>query len=263
MMVFPFASAWAQKAGGILRITHRDSPASMSIHEEGTISVVLPMMGVFNNLVMFDQHKRQNSLDDIVPDLAEKWTWSEDGKKLTFALRSGVTWHDGKPFTAADVKCTMDLLAGTAPENFKVNFRKGWYANVESVTVNGEREATFNLKAPQPALLALLASGFTPDLSLPCPAGQDAPGADRHRAVQVRRVQVQPEHQARAQPELLEEGPALSRRHRIHDHHQPLDDAAGLRLGQVRRHLPLRDHRAAGGRRQEPDAERRSATSRR
>ena len=134
----------------------------MSIHEEGTISVVLPMMGVFNNLVTFDQHKRQNSLDDIVPDLAEKWTWSEDGKKLSFALRSGVSWHDGKPFTAADVKCTMDLLAGTAPENFKVNFRKGWYANVESVTVNGEREATFNLKAPQPALLGLLASGFSP-----------------------------------------------------------------------------------------------------
>ena len=72
MMVFPFASAWAQKPGGVLRITHRDSPASMSIHEEGTISVVLPMMGVFNNLVMFDQHKPQNSLDDIVPDLADE-----------------------------------------------------------------------------------------------------------------------------------------------------------------------------------------------
>src|SRR5713101_2223740 len=126
--VFPLGSAWAQKQGGILRITHRDSPASMSIHEEGTISVVLPMMGVFNNLVMFDQHARQNSLDGIVPDLAESWKWSEDGKTLTFALRSGVTWHDGKPFTAADVKCTWDLLAGTAQENLKVNFRKGWYA---------------------------------------------------------------------------------------------------------------------------------------
>ena len=156
------APAFAEKSGGVLKVYFFDSPASMSIHEEGTISVVLPMMGVFNNLVMFDQHKRQNSLDDIVPDLAEKWAWSEDGKKLSFALRSGVTWHDGKPFTAADVKCTMDLLAGTAPENFKVNFRKGWYANIESVTVNGEREATFNLKAPQPALLGLLASGFTP-----------------------------------------------------------------------------------------------------
>jgi peptide/nickel transport system substrate-binding protein len=85
--------ASAQKSGGVLRITHRDSPASMSIHEEGTISVVLPMMGVFNNLVMFDQHVRQNSLEGVIPDLAEKWTWSEDGKKLTFALRQGVSWH--------------------------------------------------------------------------------------------------------------------------------------------------------------------------
>lgn len=159
---FSVNDAKAQQRGGILRITHRDSPASMSIHEEGTISVVLPMMGVFNNLVLFDQHKPQNSLDDIVPDLAKSWTWSEDGKTLTFALQHGVTWHDGKPFTAADVKCTWDLLAGKAKENFKLNFRKGWYANVESVTANGDYEAVFNLKAPQPALLALLASGMTP-----------------------------------------------------------------------------------------------------
>ena len=154
--------AQAQQRGGMLRITHRDSPSSMSIHEEGTISVVLPMMGVFNNLVLFDQHARQNSLDGIVPDLASSWRWSEDGTKLTFALQKGVTWHDGKPFTAADVKCTWDLLAGKGRENFKVNFRKGWYANVESVSVNGDHEAVFNLKVPQPALLGLLASGFTP-----------------------------------------------------------------------------------------------------
>ncbi len=165
----PFASASAQKQGGILRITHRDSPASMSIHEEGTISTVLPMMGVFNNLVMFDPARKQNSLDDIVPDLAEKWAWSEDGKTLTFTLRKGVKWHDGKPFTAADVKCTIDLLQGNAPENFKVNFRKGWYANVESATANGESEAVLKLKAPQPALLGLLASGFSP--MYPCHVG--------------------------------------------------------------------------------------------
>jgi peptide/nickel transport system substrate-binding protein len=160
--LFAAPDAWAQKSGGILRITHRDSPGSMSIHEEGTISVVLPMMGVFNNLVMFDPHVRQNSLDNIVPDLATSWAWSDEGKKLTFALRRGVSWHDGKPFTAADVKCTWDLLADRADETFKVNFRKGWYANVESVTVNGDYEAVFNLKAPQPGLLSLLASGFTP-----------------------------------------------------------------------------------------------------
>ena len=148
--------------GGVLRVTHRDSPASMSIHEEGTISVVAPMMGVFANLVVFDQHAPQNSLDRVQPELATGWKWSEDGRKLTFALRDGVKWHDGKPFTAADVKCTVDLLKGTAKENFKLNFRKGWYTNVEGVTVGGPLEATFDLKAPQPGLLALLASGMTP-----------------------------------------------------------------------------------------------------
>jgi len=48
--------AQGQKSGGTLRIYHRDSPASMSIHEEGTNSVAIPMMAVFNNLVMYDQH---------------------------------------------------------------------------------------------------------------------------------------------------------------------------------------------------------------
>ena len=54
----------------------------MSIHEESTIAALGPMMGVFNNLVMFDQHVPQNSLNSIVPDLASNWSWSEDGKEL-------------------------------------------------------------------------------------------------------------------------------------------------------------------------------------
>src|SRR6202048_4622562 len=98
--------AESQTPGGVLRIYHRDSPASMSIHEEGTNSVAIPMMAVFNNLVFYDQHVAQNSLDTVVPDLAESWWWSEDGLRLTFKLRDGVKWHDGQPFTSADVKCT-------------------------------------------------------------------------------------------------------------------------------------------------------------
>jgi hypothetical protein len=54
--------AAAQKTGGILKVFHRDSPASMSIHEEATWSTTMPMMGVFNNLVLYDQHVKQNSL---------------------------------------------------------------------------------------------------------------------------------------------------------------------------------------------------------
>ena len=66
------AAAFAQKSGGILKMYDPDSPASMSIHEEATIVSEHPMMGVFNNLVVFDQHVKQNSLNSIVPDLATR-----------------------------------------------------------------------------------------------------------------------------------------------------------------------------------------------
>src|ERR1700740_1783387 len=108
--------ALAEKAGGVLKVQHWDSPASMSILEEATYSTVVPIMGVMNNLVLYKQDVPQNSLASIVPDLAESWSWSEDGTELTFKLRAGVKWHDGKPFTAADVKCTLDLVQGESME---------------------------------------------------------------------------------------------------------------------------------------------------
>ncbi len=76
--------ALAQQPGGVLRIPHRENPPSASIHEEATISTVMPFMGVFNNLVVFDPASRQNRLDRVVPDLATAWTWSADGRTLTF-----------------------------------------------------------------------------------------------------------------------------------------------------------------------------------
>jgi len=155
-------TASAQKRGGVLRMYTPDSPASMSIHEEATVFAQGPMMGVFNNLVMFDQHVPQNSLQSIVPDLATGWSWNEEGTALTFPLRQGVKWHDGKPFTANDVKCTWDLLIEQSSEKFRVNPRKTTYKNLERVTTNGDYEVTFHLKRQQPAFLMFLAGGFSP-----------------------------------------------------------------------------------------------------
>src|SRR5580704_10466057 len=153
---------FAQKSGGVLRQYIIDSPASMSIHEETTVVAERPMMGVFNNLVLFDQHVPQNSISSIVPELATDWSWDEGNTRLTFHLRQGVKWHDGKPFTAADVKCTWDLLQGKATEKLRVNPRKSWYTNLDEVIIKGDFEVTFVLKRPQPAFIALLASGMSP-----------------------------------------------------------------------------------------------------
>jgi peptide/nickel transport system substrate-binding protein len=152
----------AQKHGGTLKYYHRDNPPTTSIHEEATISTVNPFMAVFNNLVLFDQSKPREGLDTIVPDLAESWNWSEDGKRITFKLRQGVKWHDGKPFTSKDVGCTFDLLLGKAKDGLRLNPRQVWYQNVENVRLDGDFEVTLELKVPQPSLLAMLASGYSP-----------------------------------------------------------------------------------------------------
>ena len=135
--------ALAQKQGGILRMYSPDSPASMSIHEEATVFAQGPMMGVFNNLLISDQHKPQVSMQTLVPDLATDWAWSEDGTALTLHLRQGVKWHDGRPFTAKDVECTWDLLLEKSSEKFRVNPRKSTYKNLDRVTTNGDFEVTF------------------------------------------------------------------------------------------------------------------------
>jgi len=140
------AAANDVKPGGVLKVYHRDTPPSGSIHEEATNSTVMPYMGVFNNLVMFDQAKPKNSMETIVPDLAESWSWS----------------GDGKPFTAKDVACTFDLVLEKGADKLRKNPRQSWYTNVESVTADGDLQATFTLKRPQPALLMLLASGYSP-----------------------------------------------------------------------------------------------------
>jgi peptide/nickel transport system substrate-binding protein len=134
----------------------------MSMLEEATGAANRPMMSVFNNLVMFKQDVAQTSLQSIVPDLATAWSWNEDGTELTFPLRQGVRWHDGKSFTARDVICTWNLLTDNSTDKLRLNPRKSWYRNLQQVMANGDYEVTFRLKRPQPSFLALLASGWSP-----------------------------------------------------------------------------------------------------
>jgi peptide/nickel transport system substrate-binding protein len=154
--------ALAQKHGGVLTLPHVDTPPSPSIQEEATASVVIPFMPMFNNLVLFDQHIAQNTLETIRPELVTAWKWSEDGLALTFILRPDVRWHDGKPFTSADVKCTWDMVSGLAPGKIRKSPRQTWFTNLKEITVNGDLEATFHLKRPQPSFIALLAAGWSP-----------------------------------------------------------------------------------------------------
>src|SRR6266571_4670199 len=160
-------NAYAQtpKPGGHLNIMLReDLSQGFAVHETSTISTSYPSLPCFNNLVFFDQLKRTESVETLVPELAEKWSWQDNFRNLVFFLRKDVKWHDGKPFTSRDVKFTFDMLreAPEAQAKLRINPRKDWYANIEAVEAADPHTVVFRLKRPQPSLLLMLASGYTP-----------------------------------------------------------------------------------------------------
>src|SRR5215510_4317984 len=167
------ALAQTPRPGGHLNVMLReDLPQGFAVHETSTVSTSFPSLPCFNNLVVFDQLKRQESLDTLVGELAEKWSWQDNYRNLVFFLRKDVKWHDGKPFTSKDVKYTFDMLreAPDAPQKLRLNPRKDWYANVEAVEAADAYTVIFRLKRPQPSLLMMLASGYTPVYAAHIPA---------------------------------------------------------------------------------------------
>jgi peptide/nickel transport system substrate-binding protein len=153
------------KPGGTLNVMLREDLAQgFAIHETATISTVFPASPCFNNLVMFDPANPVESLDSVVPELAEKWSWQDNYRNLVFFLRKNVKWHDGQPFTSKDVKFTFDMVRGAADAQGKLRLspRKDWYANIDAIEAADPHTVIFRLRRPQPSLLLLLASGYSP-----------------------------------------------------------------------------------------------------
>ena len=152
------------KRGGILNSVLTEDPPGLLVHESATISNVWPMSPCYSSLVIFDPLKPLDSADTVIPELAEKWSWQDNYRTLVFFLRRDVKWHDGRPFTSADVKYTFDAVR-EAPDSvgkLRTSPRKDWYANVEAIEAPEPHTVVFRLKRPQPSLLLMFASGYSP-----------------------------------------------------------------------------------------------------
>src|SRR5262245_61458288 len=125
------------KRGGILNAMLMEDPPGFSIHESSTISGVWPVAPCYSNLVTFDPLKPVEGVETVIAELAERWSWQDSYRNLVFFLRKNVKWHDGKPFSSADVKYTFDVAreAKDAPAKLRLSPRKDWYANVEAIEV--------------------------------------------------------------------------------------------------------------------------------
>src|SRR5262249_5697884 len=152
------------KRGGILNATLWEHPPGLRVPRPPTSPGGWPVAPCYSNLVTFDPLKPIEGVETVIAELAERWSWQDSYRNLVFFLRKNVKWHDGKPFSSADVKYTFDVAreAKDAPAKLRLSPRKDWYANVEAIEVPDAHTVIFRLKRPQPSLILMLASGYSP-----------------------------------------------------------------------------------------------------
>ncbi len=157
------APAVAQQRGGTAVIAVAGDPG----HLNPAISTAGPLHAVagslFNGLVALDE------AGGPIPDLAESWQVAPDGLAATFRLREGVRWHDGRPFTAEDVKVSFEQLL----LRFHARARAGLAPAIAAIETPDARTVVFRLHRPHPALLRQLDVTEAPILPAHLFAGAD------------------------------------------------------------------------------------------
>jgi peptide/nickel transport system substrate-binding protein len=108
---------------------------------------------VFDGLVDVDDHL------NVSPALATSWETSSDGLALTFHLRHDVRWHDGQPFTSADVQFTYDTIRNP---DVTPTIAKGDYAAIAGIDTPDDSTVVFRLTQPDASLPSKLVTGIVP-----------------------------------------------------------------------------------------------------
>jgi len=141
-------------SGGVLRIALINDPIFDPVIAPDLGSVMLNKI-IFPGLVRPDEQLRPT------PDLAASWTAADDGLSYTFALRPGITWHDGAPFSARDVKFTFDqIIDPTSGSRLRSDF-----AAVAGTDILDSLTVRIRLKTPFAPFLTLLGynTGILPE----------------------------------------------------------------------------------------------------
>ncbi len=140
------------KSGGSVSLACIPEPPRLQTAIDTGVPVQLVSSKIHNGLLTYD-----GSFTRPAPELAEAWEVAPDGKTITFRLRRDVAWHDGKPFTSADVKFTIEQVI----KQFHSRGRSV-FANVGTVETPDDYTARFILTNPAPYIMWVLHASETP-----------------------------------------------------------------------------------------------------
>lgn len=148
----PKPAAGQPQYGGILKHAAFMDEPTFDLQTTGRSLAFDQVGAAYSGLLQYDPEDGRK----IIPDLAESYQISPDGKKVTFLLRKNVLWHDGKPFTADDVKFNFDRWM--KPPEGVVIARKSVVEGVDRVEAPNANTVEVYLKYPRPAFITVLAS---------------------------------------------------------------------------------------------------------
>jgi len=150
--------------GGILVVAINADPGHLNpaITTSGATHAAAEL--IYNGLLGRDER------GDPLPDLAESWTIEQGGAVYRFRLRDGVTWHDGKPFTAADVKFTFEEVL----LKFHARTKASMGGALAGIDTPDDRTVVFRFKQPYAPLLLQLDATEAPIVARHVYQGTDA-----------------------------------------------------------------------------------------
>lgn len=153
------------------------SGGSTLVYGSGDYTRINPAMDEHGeiNVLLFDGLTDHDGDGQVIPRLAERWDYDPDTLTYTFYLAQGVTWHDGQPFTAEDVKFTYEAIMD--PDNGSENAPN--YEDVTDITVIDDHTVSFTLSAVNTAFLEYMTMAILPQHLL---EGEDMQTSDFFRA---------------------------------------------------------------------------------
>ena len=138
------------KIGGTINAVIQPEPPSLMLAMIQNGPTQMVSGNIFEGLLRYSPKL------EPLPGLAQSWTISDDGKVYTFKLKPGVTWHDGKPFTSADVLFSVDMLKQTHAR------ARGNLVQVEKVEAPDDLTVVFTLKQPFGPFIGIFEVGSMP-----------------------------------------------------------------------------------------------------
>ena len=154
LLASPAAAQEPARGGTLVFGINSGDPPTYDCHQSALFPIIHLLTPHYSNLLKIDTANYPR----LIGDLAQSWTVAEDARTYTFKLHANVKFHDGSPFSAADVKASYDRIRN--PPQGVISVRQGLVADIDTIETPDPLTVIFRLKRPNRALIYAFGNPF-------------------------------------------------------------------------------------------------------